>query len=369
MRKAETLRPQVWGRERIRLSPQQLPGLSVGDFDEAVEILVVCEDEVIIELLPMQKDHFVVTMGTRLSQRADPQSGLGFQEYKRLLEMAVDAVQEKVGDGVDVGVGVGDDEFTLTLFCIFDHAGTDLHEAYEEARDSTFEFLGEVDAWMQETGNRLTDTIEGLHIGGADYDVALSFAGDDREYVEQVAGILHELGIKVFYDRYEEADLWGKDLYTHLDDVYQNRARYCVLFISKDYKDKLWTNHERRSAQARAFREKGEYILPVRFDDTEIPGIAATTGYINLKDRSPQELAYLITKKLGLGLELEAMLEYLREELPGYSITMEGTVIVFRCEVEDYQMSFPARLLLEMYGVNMLDDMFLLPAIVPECAG
>jgi len=50
-----------------------------------------------------------------------------------------------------------------------------------------------------------------------DYDVALSFAGEDREYVEIVADILHELGVKVFYDKYEEADLWGRDLYTHLD--------------------------------------------------------------------------------------------------------------------------------------------------------
>ena len=43
----------------------------------------------------------------------------------------------------------------------------------------------------------------------------------------------------------------GKDLYTHLDDVYQNAARYCVLFVSRDYARKVWTNHERESAQAR----------------------------------------------------------------------------------------------------------------------
>jgi hypothetical protein len=40
-----------------------------------------------------------------------------------------------------------------------------------------------------------------------DYDVALSFAGEDREYVNQVAGVLNELGIRVFYDKYEQVDL------------------------------------------------------------------------------------------------------------------------------------------------------------------
>ncbi len=56
-----------------------------------------------------------------------------------------------------------------------------------------------------------------LHIN-CDYDVALSFAGEDRNYVEQVAQILHQLDLRVFYDRYEEANLWGKDLYVHLDE-------------------------------------------------------------------------------------------------------------------------------------------------------
>ena len=45
------------------------------------------------------------------------------------------------------------------------------------------------------------------------YDIALSFAGDDRGYVEQVADALKSNGIKVFYDRYERVALWGKDLY------------------------------------------------------------------------------------------------------------------------------------------------------------
>src|SRR5207248_2119071 len=59
-----------------------------------------------------------------------------------------------------------------------------------------------------------------------DYDVALSFAGEDRAYVEEVARALSAAGVKVFYDKLEEADLWGKNLYTHLSDVYRKRARF-----------------------------------------------------------------------------------------------------------------------------------------------
>lgn len=136
-----------------------------------------------------------------------------------------------------------------------------------------------------------------------EYDIALSFAGEDREYVEKVAEHLKDKGIYVFYDMYEQEHLWGKDLYIHLNDVYKNKARYCMMFISKHYKNKLWTNHEMKSAFSRAFESNSEYILPVRFDDTEIPGIRNTTGFISLKSISPDELAELAIKKVHGNLD------------------------------------------------------------------
>jgi hypothetical protein len=130
------------------------------------------------------------------------------------------------------------------------------------------------------------------------YDVCLSFAGEDRPYVQQVAKLLVDANISVFYDAYEQAELWGKDLYTHLDKIYREDCRYCVIFISEHYAAKLWTNHERQSAQARAFEENAEYLLPARFDNTEIPGIRPTIGYIDLSSHSPEQLAALIVAKV-----------------------------------------------------------------------
>ena len=132
------------------------------------------------------------------------------------------------------------------------------------------------------------------------YDVCLSFAGEDRSYVGQVAKILANQGVRVFYDEYEKVELWGKDLYSHLDDVYQNAAKYCVIFISKSYAKKLWTNHERQSAQARAFKAHAEYLLPVRLDKTKIEGIRDTVGFIDAKNMPVSELADLIVQKVGL---------------------------------------------------------------------
>ncbi|CDG96329.1 conserved hypothetical protein [Xenorhabdus bovienii str. puntauvense] len=131
------------------------------------------------------------------------------------------------------------------------------------------------------------------------YHIALSFAGEDRAYVESVANHLQASGVDVFYDFFEEEDLWGKNLYEHLTKVYRDQALFTILFVSEFYVKKSWGDLERKSAQARAFRENSEYILPAMFDlSVEVPGILDTTGYIDLNRKTPEQLAELIVRKL-----------------------------------------------------------------------
>ena len=132
-----------------------------------------------------------------------------------------------------------------------------------------------------------------------EYDVALSFAGEDRKHAKELADLLKTNGYSCFYDENELANLWGKNLYDYLSSVYKDRARYCVMFLSKHYERKLWTNHERQNAQARAFKENREYILPVRLDDTEIPGIPPTIGYLDLREISIEKVYEALDKKLS----------------------------------------------------------------------
>jgi hypothetical protein len=57
------------------------------------------------------------------------------------------------------------------------------------------------------------------------YDIALSFAGEDRDYVEEVANSLNENVVRVFYDKFEQVDLWGKDLVVHFDCLCYDYSR------------------------------------------------------------------------------------------------------------------------------------------------
>lgn len=133
------------------------------------------------------------------------------------------------------------------------------------------------------------------------YDVALSFADEDRPYVEKVALFLRENSISVFYDNFEEEKLWGQNLIKYLQDIYAHKCIFCVIFISKYYIQKPWTNYESAVAMERMLEcdaKNMEYVLPVHFDDSKIPGILNTRGVINALEKSPEQLGELIIKKI-----------------------------------------------------------------------
>lgn len=131
-----------------------------------------------------------------------------------------------------------------------------------------------------------------------DYDVCVSFAGENRALVKAVVDSLKRRRLKCFYDNDEQATLIGKDLIVYLDEVYRKKARYCVMFISEHYVVKLWTNHERKSIQARMFESKDDYLIPVRLDDADVPGVLSTIGYLDGRHHSVAEIATLIQKKV-----------------------------------------------------------------------
>ena len=137
-------------------------------------------------------------------------------------------------------------------------------------------------------------------MNGPKYQVALSFAGEQRDYVEEVARHLRSRSIDVFYDDFEKVGLWGRRGAEKFHEAFAEKSAYVVMFISEAYVLKAWPNHERRSALSRMIEEKDEYILPVRFDDTRVRGLPTDVIYLSACEYKPAQLATMIGNKLGV---------------------------------------------------------------------
>jgi hypothetical protein len=115
--------------------------------------------------------------------------------------------------------------------------------------------------------------------------------------VKQVAGVLANKGLKVFYDEFFESQLWGKDLADYLRRVYSLKSTYCIVFYSIDYERKMWPSFERRCANYKDIEQFGGYILPVVFKGANIRGLDPSRGYLSAETHTPNQIAEIFIKK------------------------------------------------------------------------
>lgn len=136
---------------------------------------------------------------------------------------------------------------------------------------------------------------------GFEYDVAVSFAGQDRDIVENLVKTLQSRGLEVFYDFDEQAMLWGKDLRKELGRVYSQDAQFMIICLSDSYPERDWTNFEFEIGQAAADKRTEDYLLPliVGSGRPSIVGLPTTVGHVSLSDHSLDEVADLVQEKIA----------------------------------------------------------------------
>lgn len=130
------------------------------------------------------------------------------------------------------------------------------------------------------------------------WDVAISFAGENRDVAKELKNELKERSIEVFYDFDQQAQLWGQDLSKVLTETYRNDAQFMIIIVSKDYPQKDWTNFEFINGKDAEKERPIEYLLPLRLDDTHIVGLKETIGFIDLRKQTIKDVADILEEKL-----------------------------------------------------------------------
>jgi hypothetical protein len=134
------------------------------------------------------------------------------------------------------------------------------------------------------------------------FSVALSFPGERRGFVEQVASVLanHFGRERVLYDKYHEAEFAQPNLDTHLQHLYHDESDLIVVFLCAEYNEKEWCGLEWRAIRDLIKKRQSSRIMLLRFDNAEVPGLFSTDGYAPIGQRSPQEIVELIQKRVQL---------------------------------------------------------------------
>lgn len=146
------------------------------------------------------------------------------------------------------------------------------------------------------------DVTKAVDISTHSFDVALSFPGEVRPVVDQIAQELERLigPNSYFYDNNYVSQLARPSLDVLLQDIYRNRSKLIVVFIGGDYQLKDWCGIEFRAIKEIIMERDHKKIMFVKMDDGSVDGVFKTDGYVDSQRFSPQEIARFIQERVEL---------------------------------------------------------------------
>ena len=103
---------------------------------------------------------------------------------------------------------------------------------------------------------------------------------------------------RIFYHKVFEGELSRPNLDVYLQDIYANQTELLVVFLSAEYASKEWTGLEWRVVRDLIKQKKSSTVMPIRFDETHIPGLFSIDGYVSAAGREPEDIADDIIDRL-----------------------------------------------------------------------
>ncbi len=134
------------------------------------------------------------------------------------------------------------------------------------------------------------------------FRVALSFSGEKRPFVAEVARLLADTfgEDRVLYDKYHEAEFSRPDLAFHLPVLYHEQSDLVVAVLSQGYDSKEWCGLEWNAIYALIKKRAANEVMLTRFDLVEGQGLFGLAGFSDLDHKTPHQTATLILERLAL---------------------------------------------------------------------
>ncbi|MGK7913196.1 MAG: TIR domain-containing protein [Synechococcus sp.] len=139
-----------------------------------------------------------------------------------------------------------------------------------------------------------------IRITPFEYDFAISYASERRDYARGLAEQLTSAGFQVFFDQDKRHVLHGRFLPEVFDRIYGgNSDRYAVL-VSREYLEKRWTMLEFQTIKSWFISQNRDLLFPIQLDEAQLPEM--------------EDLAYLDGRSLSIAEVAEVMVQGIFEE-------------------------------------------------------
>lgn len=129
------------------------------------------------------------------------------------------------------------------------------------------------------------------------YDVALSCARELEEEVEKVENFLKAAGMEVFFYKNRQRELLSQNLDRKTYEIYHEKSLVKVLFISEEYKQREYTQLEKRLSIDSTQRHK-ERLIIVNYIGEKLEKEFGKVIYIDGEKATTDEIAMMIQQRV-----------------------------------------------------------------------
>jgi len=148
----------------------------------------------------------------------------------------------------------------------------------------------------------ITKQIKPIDLENHKFDVALSFSGKYRTFVNQVAQELERIlgKDKYFYDQNYKQQLAMPSMDLILQDIYKKNSKLIVVFFGSSYQEKEWCGIEFRAIREILLKKENKRIMYIKMEKGNVDGILHVDGYIDAQESDPLKIASYINDRLKL---------------------------------------------------------------------
>lgn len=127
------------------------------------------------------------------------------------------------------------------------------------------------------------------------YDVALSYAGEQKDYVASVYKLLKRKGISAYFAPAYQEELTGTDMTDEFYTIFHNQCLFIAAFVSSEYLQKKRTMAEAAIGQMRSREEQRNCLIPVYWGDARLPDFDPDINFLSA-DKPAEIVAHYLAE-------------------------------------------------------------------------
>lgn len=125
------------------------------------------------------------------------------------------------------------------------------------------------------------------------FDVAISFAGEDRHIARDIAAAMRNRSIHVLFDEFYEEHFARPNLHEFLRALYE-QSRVCVVIVSQLYLQSPWSQAEIHLLVSRAKSDNDYTLVPVQVSGVDLPLTLKAMSSIDYTQSSADFVAEIV---------------------------------------------------------------------------